>query len=212
VGVIDFAGVYGPANYQVFGRLTDIPGPTGISASSPLSLTLTNFTATAIPISNLGMPMDVSIQSNTIIGSYLPGTATAQVSAEVGSASSSPIPAGTDSIQSLYSILSDTTSQYPIANAFGATIPVPNPAFSGSGTLAYPITGHTNSSIPLVTNPTLSGVITFTLGQLDDQFIMPSSYEIGYQATPVPEPSTMILLGLAGVGAVIYGKKRKKVE
>lgn len=210
--VIGFNGIYGPANYHIQGTLTQVAGPSGISASFPLSLTLTNFIATAVPTSTVGMPTDISIESNTVFGSFGVGTAADQVSAEVGHFGGLPVAANTDFITSLYTIINDSVSQYPIATATGAPVPVGNPAFGGGfGSTPYPLTGHVNSSIPATFNPKLLGVIGFTLGAIDDQLIMPSSFEIGYQATPVPEPSTMMLIGLAGFSAVLYCKNRRKV-
>ena len=210
-GKIDFSGVYGLAGYMVTGTLRESPPfAAGTTISQQLtppiySLTLTNFTAEALPTSTLGAPLDMRYNSDPFVGGFLPGTAVDSLAAEVASSTASPIPAGTDALTNFFSIIGDNATSIVIAPATGASVPMSNPFYPGTGTTAYPITGHGVAATPAYVNPTIYGLVQLTLGQVGDQFLMPSSAEIGF--TAVPEPASIVLFAL-GLIALAVTRRR----
>lgn len=212
-GKIDFSGVYGNAGYQVSGRLQETPSwPVGSTVAQQLTspvygLTLTNFTAEALGSSQLGSPLAINVQSDAFTGLYGPGTAADSLSAEVGHATSGVVPPNMDTLLYFESIVGDNVNAIVIQPATGAPVPLGNPPHVGAGTTPYPITGHGIQGTPGLVNPVLYGLIGLQLGQVGDQFIMPNSYEIGYSAALVPEPSTWVLAAM-GFAALVWFRRR----
>lgn len=212
-GKIDFSGIYGNAGYQVSGTLRESPpwavGPTiSQQLAAPIySLTLTNFVAEALGTSILNTTMALRFNSDPFAGFHPAGTAIDSLVAEVGSATNSPIPAGTDSVITLMSIIADTSGTQ-ITPPTGAPLPMGNPFHPGPGTTPYPVTGNGPTLTPPFVNPVIYGLVEFELGGVGNQLLMPSSLEIGF--SPVPEPSTVSLLvvGVACLGGAAYRRRR----
>jgi hypothetical protein len=211
VGTIDFSGVYGTAAYAVVGRLTDTPGVSGIALSTYV-LRLTNFSAQAVTGSVLGTPMNISIESNTFPAA-IAGTASDNITALVGNASGLSVPANTDMLLTFASVVNDGTMfPYPISTVVSSPAPFGNPLFGGGlSTIAYPVSSHT-TAVPPTIFPTLLGAFSLSLGQIDDRFIMPTSYDIGLQIAAVPEPSSLVLLGIASLGVILVSKNRRRAS
>ncbi len=215
-GKIDFSGVYGNAGYMVSGRLQESPTwPVGSTVSQQLtspvySLTLTNFVAEAISTSILNTPLALRFQSDPFLGLFGPGLAVDSISAEVGNSLSTPVFPSTDLLISNMSIIGDASVSTVLTPATGAPLPQGNPFHPGPGTTPYLVSGDGPTALPPMINPTIYGLIQLQLGQSGDQFIMPSSYDIGFSA--VPEPATAVLFGMGLLGLAACRARRARVR
>lgn len=213
-GKIDFSGVYGPAGYQVSGTLQQSPNwPSGSSVSQQLntpvySITLTNFVAEALTTSTIGWPLAISFQSDPFVGVFGPGVGVDAMIAEVGHASGGLVPQNTDHLIFYDSAVTDGSTYTILAPSTGASLPMGNPFHVGFGTTAYPVAGHGPTPLPPMTNPWIVGLIELTLGQVGDQFILPTSYEIGF--SPIPEASSALLAALGSAGVLLLGRLSRK--
>ena len=128
-----------------------------------------------------GLDIDGVISDQiTFGGNYGAGTAVDTLDAEVGNSASSPVPAGTDVITYYQSAVFDNFSSVTILPATGGVIPLGNPFHPGPGTTPYPVTGHGPVAVPAMTNPTILSSFQIILGAANNQFILPSSAEVGF--------------------------------
>jgi hypothetical protein len=215
---IIFGGNYGTAGYWVSGTVRQSPAwPVGQSLSGyvpPITggLTLTNFVAEAVAGSLIGTPLTVRYKGD-YLGAYAAGTAVDTLDAEVGNSASSPVPAGTDVITYYQSAVFDNFSSVTILPATGGVIPLGNPFHPGPGTTPYAVTGHGPVAVPAMTNPTILSSFQIILGAANNQFILPSSAEVGFTSELVPEPgsTTLALLGGAGLAVAAARSRRRSI-
>lgn len=187
---IIFSGNYGTAGYLVSGTLRQSPTwPVGQSLSGyspPITggLTLTNFLAEAVPGSAIGAPLTVRCTGD-FTGIFTAGTAVATLDAEVGNSLFAAVPSSTDVINVYGAAVSDSFSSVTILPATGGVLPLGNPFHAGPGTTPYLVTGLGPVAVPSLTNPTISSFFQIVLGGADNQFILPSSAEVGFTSQPV---------------------------
>jgi hypothetical protein len=209
---IDFAQISANAGYLVQGTLQLSPawppGPSvgGMTPPAIGALTLTSFTAQAISTSTLGATLAIRIRGD-VPGSFGTGTAEDWISAEIGSASNTPVAAGTDVLQIWNCAVYDNANYVPIQPLSSGLIPQGNPAHPGPGTTPYVLSGHGPTPTPAFSNPTIDGLMVLSLGQFDDQFILPSSAEIGFNQ--IPEPGTA---GIAGAALALCALARGRAQ
>jgi hypothetical protein len=215
LGIVDFDGVYGTAGYDLKGRLCQIcaPGPTVAGQLMPpiYSLTLTDFTAEAVPASSLMSPLIMRFNSAPFVGAFAPGTAVASLEAEVDSSLDLAIAANTDRINAFESSITDgvTFATVNITPPTGAALPMGNPLHPVGPTppTAYAVSGLGPMATPAFNDPIISGRLEIGLGQVGDQLILPGSLEIGF--TAVPEPSSVVLCVLGTLGLAVFGCRRR---
>jgi hypothetical protein len=206
------------SGYDVKGTVDLVAGSTlsNILAPAVHAIRLTNFVADR-PLAALGGNLDIEFFHAFTAGPYPVITAADTIQAEVSNgngaavyannASGNPVPAGTDVITNWQGFVSGVI----ITNPTGGPLPLNNPNFpGGAGTLPYTTFGHGPAIIPgPFLNPVVGGFLSFSLGNVRDQLILPSSAEVGLN--PVPEPSSVVLFSLgAGAVALAYGRRRKK--
>jgi len=101
-------------------------------------------------------------------------------------------------------LLSLTSSVIP-ADFVSPFTPQTN-SFSAAGSFSNSQT-QTITSLPSVGSSfSMTQVLTITLNSLDDR----TNYSTSMILTPVPEPSTLVLAGLGGLGLIGYGLRRRK--
>ena len=158
-----------------------------------------------------GLDIDGVINDQIIFGgNYGAGTAADTLDAEVGNSASSPVPAGTDVIIYYQSAVFDNFSSVTILPATGGVIPLGNPFHPGPGTTPYAVTGHGPVAVPAMTNPTILSSFQIILGAANNQFILPSSAEVGFTSELVPEPGSTALALLGGAGLAVAAARSRR--
>jgi hypothetical protein len=204
------------SGYDVKGTVQQGGGPALSAIISPVvdAVTLTNFVADS-PIGAPGGPLDIEFYDTFAGGPYPTITAADVITALVGngngslpfnqSALSNAVPAGTDTLIYWQGFVSGAITTSP----FGGPLPINNPALAaGGGTAPYTVYGHGPTIIPSISNPVVGAFLTFQLGATRDQFILPSSAEVGFTVTP--EPSSLLLATMGLIGLAIYRRRKSR--
>ena len=148
-----------------------------------------------------------------------------------------PIPGGGTAADQIDAFAHDGTGELPFLNGNNAVplasgedtldawqgfvdnVPIPNPngtpAFPNAAGLNTPYFVYGHSVQPLfggvVFTPLLRGELDFTLGGTRNQFILPTSAEVGHSLIiPIPEPSTLILCSLLASLAIPFARWRRR--
>ncbi|MFO0944421.1 MAG: hypothetical protein U1D30_00515 [Planctomycetota bacterium] len=203
IGILDFNTVVG--NYSLIGRLDLLAGPNQVSliGSPNANLRLTNFTAEAL-IASAGV-MDIDFSH------FFPGTFNGIIAADsldayVGHATAAAVPVAQDSILQWQGYVSGQITTLPVPGP----PPYTNPFLPASSVpLPYPLVTHGPTPIasPL-TNPAVGAYFSFDLRGAGDQLILYTSAEVGF--TAVPEASSFVLAGAAGLALIMARGKRMR--
>lgn len=201
--VIDFNTNVG--GYQMQGTVDTGAGTnlTNLIGVPNGSVRLTNFTAEATA-NGLGL-LDIQF-SHTVLGTYAGVVAADSLDAFVSHATAAPVPFGNDII----SVWQGFVSGIVITPTLPGPPPYLNPNLPPSSPpLPYPVVTQGPMALtPLITNPVFGAYFSFDLGSTGDQLLLFNSAEVGFSA--VPEPSTIVLVGLALAGLPLLRRRMKR--
>ena len=173
---------------------------TSITGGGTAGLRLTNFVAEAVGVPSYPLQVGFKdILSSTFTNITGADVIDAYVSHNPTSVS---VPANTDELSFWQGYVGVLTMGTP----FGGPVPGGNPLFPASSVpIPYPLYGHGPINYPgTFTNPLIGADLYINLGASGDQFILNSSAEVGI--APVPEPQTLALFALGGLGLLAHSR------